>query len=172
MAPPLKVLMLTKKLLVIDKITAHCPTEYICQALNQTVTIKWTWKTVTQTLKFMKATILFKFAHAFVFIGGVIYFASFNVLNRYLFCFTQFQRWQFLLLEFLENSWLSSLKFAFPKSKPCVFSRNLPLNLSYGSTSFTGPFLVVLLTLVDKSALSRILPHVSRNKWLPDWRPG
>ena len=41
-------LMLTKKLLEIDKITAYCPTEYICQALNpglnQTVTIKWTVK--------------------------------------------------------------------------------------------------------------------------------
>ena len=52
----------------------------------------------------MKATIFFKFADALVFIGGVIYLASFNVLNRYLFCFTQFQWWQFLLLEFLENS--------------------------------------------------------------------
>ena len=76
-------------------------------------------------------------------------FGFFNVLNRYLFCFTQFQWWQFLLLEFLENSWLSSLKFAFPLSKPCVFSRNLSLSLSCVSTSFTGPFPVVLLTLVD-----------------------
>ena len=72
--------MLTKKLLVIDKITAYCPTEYISQALNQTVTIKWTWKTVRQALKFMKATIFFKFAHAFVFVGGVIYLASFTAL--------------------------------------------------------------------------------------------
>ena len=31
--------MLTKKLLVIDKITAYCPKEYISQALNQTFSI-------------------------------------------------------------------------------------------------------------------------------------
>ena len=34
-----------------------------------------------ETLKFMKATIFFKFAHVFVFIGGVIYLASLNVSN-------------------------------------------------------------------------------------------
>ena len=98
-------LMLTKKLLVIDKITAFCcPTEYICQALNQTVAIKWTLKNSQASTEVYESHNLLQVRPHLCFYRHCYLFGFFNVLNGYLFCFTQFQWWKFLLLEFLENS--------------------------------------------------------------------
>lgn len=74
------------KLLLIDKITAfYCPTEYICQALNQTVTIKWTLKNSQASTEVYESHNLLQVRPYLCFYRHCYLFGFINVLNGYCF---------------------------------------------------------------------------------------